>query len=158
MLGIMKLYLRDGLYVEVTGGPYAKCPGTHLGVKMAVELPYPCDVSIPTKDFSVPDVDDLDAGLRHVVKNLLQGAPVYVGCLAGQGRTGLFMAILAKAFGEEEPVAYVREHYYPHAVETSEQAKFVEQYEIPFGVKMRILSMKVWVHWLQDGSLTTPSN
>lgn len=46
------------------------------------------------------------------------------------GRTGLFLAILAKAVGFNDPVAYVRKHYYNHAVETAEQAKYVEAFDV----------------------------
>ena len=52
---------------------------------------------------------------------------VEVGCVGGRGRTGTALACLAVLDGvpSAEAVAYVRRHYSPHAVETSEQQSFV---------------------------------
>ena len=41
--------------------------------------------------------------------------------MGGWGRTGLFLALLAKVCGVENPVTYVRENYSPRAVETTDQ-------------------------------------
>jgi protein-tyrosine phosphatase len=52
---------------------------------------------------------------------------VEVGCMGGRGRTGTALACLAVLDGAPaaDAVAYVRQHYSPHAVETPEQASFV---------------------------------
>lgn len=137
-LGTLKLPLWFSRYVTVTGGPYMESPKTYYGVKLAEEIRAPYRVSIPTKDFSVPKKADLDEGLANAVRALLHGERVYVGCMGGRGRTGLFLAILAKAFGIKNPVEYVRKNYFSHAVETKEQYVFVTNYKVPFEVQLDI--------------------
>lgn len=113
---------------RVHAGPYRDRPTTHLGVKMAEEIKSPCDISIPTEDFSVPTQQMMEEGIRQVLKPLALGEPIYVGCMGGIGRTGLFLACLAKTLGAHRPVHYVRSHYEPHAVETRQQRDFVEEF------------------------------
>jgi hypothetical protein len=118
-----------------------------VGVKMAQEIKfrprvpgidYPVEISIPTEDYKTPDPKQLKAGLKQAVKQILNGRPVYVGCMGGRGRTGLFMAVLAKAFGVANPVEYVRANYYHHAVETKPQYQFVTDFKIPYTVRAAI--------------------
>jgi len=131
MLGKLKLPTMFGKHFTVFGGPYVEKPSSMVGVRMAVEIRRPADIVIPTEDFSVPSTHDLNIGLIAAVKNIVAGEPVYVGCMGGRGRTGLFLAVLAKAFGIENPVEYIRENYYSHAVETNQQYQFVENYVVP---------------------------
>ena len=126
----------------VWGGPYMEIPPNMVGVKMAEEIPFPCDINIPTPDFQVPPLDKLDDGLIEAVNAIVKGHPIYVGCMGGRGRTGLFLAILAKAWGIDQPVEYVREHYYEHAVETTEQYQFVMDYQVPEAVKSMVFRAK----------------
>lgn len=137
--GIMPLWLESKF--EITGGPYRYKPPNRMGVKMAVEVNLSCDVDVPTKDFDVPSVIDLKVGLIKALMLLHEGKQLYVGCMGGIGRTGLFLAALAKVSYEYErygwgrflrwdhrvhdPVAYVRKHYYSHAVETKEQKDYI---------------------------------
>lgn len=158
MLGQMNLPVTKKTHFTVAGGPSydAKSYPSFMFVKMAREINVPCDVSIPTVDFDTPNVDDLAAGLTTAVDALLLGTPLYVGCMAGKGRTGLFMAVLAKAFGVENPVEYVRKHYYAHAVETRDQYKFVTDFVIPEEVKKAIKKRKFiqrLIFW-KSGNLT----
>jgi len=60
----------------------------------------------------------------------LAGEKIYIGCMGGWGRTGLFMALLAKATGISDPVAFIREYYTPHAVETKEQQDYVANFDV----------------------------
>ncbi len=55
---------------------------------------------------------------------------VEIACAGGRGRTGTALACLAVLDGipATEAVAYVREHYSRHAVETPWQRRFVERY------------------------------
>ncbi|MGV9775703.1 protein-tyrosine phosphatase family protein [Streptosporangium sp. NPDC003464] len=55
---------------------------------------------------------------------------VEIACAGGQGRTGTALACLAVLDGVPggEAVAYVREHYAPHAVETPWQRRFVARF------------------------------
>jgi hypothetical protein len=147
-LGLLKLPVNRWQYFTVYGGPYRDRPEAFRGVKLAKEIKSPCHVSIPIRDFSIPETSVLNAGLENAVYLLLKGEPVYAGCMGGRGRTGLFLAILAKAFGVASPVEYVREHYFNHAVETTEQYDFVMEYPIPTGVAKQIEQARRW-SWLR---------
>lgn len=122
-----KLGLRK---VKMYGGPYKQRPSGTFGVKMAAEINTACDANIPTKDFSVPNTEDLLKGLERGLWALSMGMDVYVGCMGGIGRTGLYMAAMAKVLGLPDPIDHVREHYNEHAVETTEQARFIELLDV----------------------------
>lgn len=145
--GSMKLPLYRGRYYRVYGGRYAERPefiAGHktLGVCMAAEIGLPANVVCPVADFQVPTASLADEALGKTVMLVLTGAPVYVGCAGGIGRTGLMLALLAKAFGEADPVQYVRKNYIPHAVETGNQKAFVASYEVKTEVKLIIAWFK----------------
>ncbi|HKS44673.1 MAG TPA: protein phosphatase [Amycolatopsis sp.] len=55
---------------------------------------------------------------------------VEVACAGGRGRTGTALACLAVLDGvpPDRAVAYVREHYDPHAVETPWQRRYVSRF------------------------------
>ncbi|MGZ7140838.1 phosphatase domain-containing putative toxin, partial [Streptococcus pyogenes] len=74
----------------------------------AAEINAACSVDIPTRDFSIPNTTLMTDGLRQALALVLSGQPVYAGCMGGIGRTGLFLAILAKAWGIDNPVQFVR--------------------------------------------------
>ena len=154
MLGSLRLPLFFGRYHTVFGGPFFERPTTMVGVKLAREINRPYDLSVPIKDFSVPNKVDLDEGLELAVSYILDGDPVYSGCFGGKGRTGLFLAILAKAFGIENPVEYVRENYSRHAVETQEQYDFVMDYSVPASVKRSIKLARWWSVFSLRSSMT----
>jgi protein-tyrosine phosphatase len=96
---------------------------------MAQEINRPFDVSVPTRDFSIPHLKDMNEGVKKVLKPLALGEPIYVGCMGGIGRTGLFLACLAKTLGEENPVRFVRKNYVSHAIETKDQEYFVQYFD-----------------------------
>ena len=82
---------------------------------------------LPIPDFSVPAKDDLEQAVQHTIAYAQAGRHIVVHCSAGIGRTGLFMACLAKRFlglSGQEALKWVR-HYIPHAVETPEQQRLV---------------------------------
>lgn len=140
MNGSMGVKIGSLLDVSVYGGPYRSKPTDMLGVKMAVEINAPCDIDIPTKDFNVPDVQTFKLGLAKGLGLLVYGdTPLYVGCMGGIGRTGLYLAGLAKVMSEYrrmrrkktfDPVSYVREHYLSHAVETKEQQQYIKDLDV----------------------------
>ena len=125
-----------GLYpaLEVSGGPYRFRPPTMLGVCLLEHGTHDggCDVWLPIPDFGVPKLAREHVGslVQEVFRNLLRGRKVYVGCTGGQGRTGLFLALLAKAWGIADPVEYVRRCYVRQAVETREQAQWVDDFDV----------------------------
>ena len=139
MLGSLKIRIGRLVNSRVYGGPYRDKPPEMVGVKMAVEVDRPCKVDIPVRDFSVPGEADFLKGLHHGVLLMAGGSRLYVGCMGGKGRTGLYLAGLAKVMSEYritmkrpglDPVQYVRENYYSHAVETSEQEAFIDGLDV----------------------------
>lgn len=124
-----------------------------VGIKMAAEIDHPHDISIPTEDFSIPDEDDMIGGLFSALENVNDGNDLYVGCMGGIGRTGLFMGCLAKVMiefhggeykGYTDPVSLVRGIYKGHAIETDEQQRFVRDFDTG--------ALVSWLHALQDCS------
>jgi protein-tyrosine phosphatase len=61
------------------------------------------------------------------------GERVEIACYGGRGRTGTALACLAVLDGVPagEAVAYVREHYDRHAVETPWQRAYVRRFGAP---------------------------
>lgn len=147
------LPLRIGmLKANVAGGPYRQKPADMIGVKMAVEINLPCTISVPTRDFDVPNVQTFKNGLVKAIMLMSNDLPLYVGCMGGIGRTGLFMAGLAKVASEYrgrkhrakfDPVLYVREHYMGHAVETKQQMEFIEDLNVSDIVDWCVATQKV---------------
>lgn len=147
MLGQLKIAVNKRQYFVVTGGPFADCPPSMKGVKMAKEINKPCAVDIPTQDFHVPDRKLLYKGLNKALDLMLAGEPLYVGCMGGKGRTGLFLAVLVKAFGQKKPVEFVRANYYSHAVETPEQYDFVKKFRITPTMRRKIKKLRSRLRW-----------
>lgn len=139
--GSMPLRIGNLINTEVHGGPYARIPDGMFGVKMAVEIKQTCNVDIPTVDYDVPAVSDLRSGVVKALMGMINGEEIYAGCWGGIGRTGLFLAALAKVQIEyrkakhrpgrgEDPVLYVRKHFIPHAVETQQQKDYIENFDV----------------------------
>lgn len=113
-----------------------------VGVKMAAEIDHPCEISIPTEDFSIPEEEAMVTGIILALSAMKDGHDVYAGCMGGIGRTGLFMGVMAKVMFDYEarqihsnlqpvadPVMFVRKHYIPHAIETQEQQDYVRTFD-----------------------------
>ncbi|MCU0486447.1 MAG: hypothetical protein MUC85_10115 [Anaerolineales bacterium] len=85
-------------------------------------------IHLPTPDFSVPPADALLPALRQAQAEASAGRNLAVHCNAGIGRTGLFMACLARrVFGMNaaQAVDWVRQHI-DGAVEDDVQYALVE--------------------------------
>ena len=139
----------NGAYFDfdVIGGPFdVYKPGVNGDVGICVReerAPKTADFILPVRDFSVPkDPRLVNHVLERAIDALLDGKRVYVGCMGGWGRTGLFLAVLAKAAGCEDPVAYVREKYTARAVETDEQQEYVSKFDVS-----AIRSYLFWAAW-----------
>jgi protein-tyrosine phosphatase len=91
-------------------------------------------ILFPIVDGDPPDdLDAFRALIGDVSVRLDRGDKIHVGCLAGHGRTGTFLAALVAYRGtSDDPIAYVREHYCARAVETGEQVEFLRRH---FGCK-----------------------
>ena len=91
---------------------------------------------LPIPDFDIPQAEALLAGLAQVQVQAQAGHNVAVHCNAGVGRSGLFMACLArKVLGMtgKQAVAWVQQ-YIEHAVETEGQYSFVENLDLGLAV------------------------
>lgn len=134
---------------QIVGGPFDRYPtveGVDFGVCVRAERVPAKGVAVhlPIHDFSIPTqrADDVREALRKTLQAALDGKKVYVGCMGGWGRTGLFMALLAKAAGIENPIEYVRVNYTPKAVETKEQEAYVEGFDVG-----EVRKWLVWAAW-----------
>lgn len=136
--GVLPIQL-GSLKATIMGGPYLAKPEGYCGVKMAAEINAPCVISIPTRDFSVPPVALFRMGLLQALTLLHQRQKLYVGCMGGVGRTGLFMGGLVKVVSEYrrkthrstlDPKLYVREKYQSHAIETQKQEQYLEDLDV----------------------------
>jgi protein-tyrosine phosphatase len=82
---------------------------------------------LPILDFSVPELAELDEAVTEVLDHAYQGDSVAIHCHAGIGRTGMFLACLAKRgmdYSSDQAVSWVRE-FIPGAIEVSEQEQLV---------------------------------
>ncbi len=87
---------------------------------------------IPVPDFGIPeDLESWQAGLEAAAAAARTGKNVAVHCLAGIGRTGAFLACLAKenlAMEGRDAINWVRESV-PGAMENLRQEDFVINYQ-----------------------------
>jgi len=85
---------------------------------------------LPSEDYGVPDRTKAKHIAKQVLQRLHKNEHVAVHCSAGIGRTGTFLACLAKehwALPGEDAVKWIRE-WIPLAIETDEQESFVRLY------------------------------
>jgi protein-tyrosine phosphatase len=116
---------------KIYGGPYREKPEDFVGIKCAAEIKDYAAMSVSIRDFGVPlRPEQMEHAIAFALTRLAEGMPIYVGCMGGLGRTGLFLACLVKALGVEKPIEYVREHYIEHAVERPEQEKWIEDFDV----------------------------
>ena len=119
----------------IIGGPYdsfQRGVTGDFGVCVRAECaPDEYDVWLPIRDFDVPQSKrDTEYALERTLEAAMNGRRVYVGCMGGWGRTGLFLALLAKCCGVKDPVAYVRRVYSRRAVERPEQERYVRDFNV----------------------------
>lgn len=84
-------------------------------------------------DFRLPRDDDVAAGLiRQAYELARSGRRVEVTCTGGNGRTGTVIACMAVLAGQPaaDAVAWTREHYRRHAVETRGQRRWVSRFAL----------------------------
>jgi protein-tyrosine phosphatase len=133
----MPLYFQwDGGWYrfDIDGGPFDARPvgGTFNVCVRSERVPFEgVHAWLPIKDFQVPqDTSAVVSVLKKALRAMLDGKKVYVGCMGGIGRTGLFLALLAKVAGIGNPVGYVRWHYDDRSCETEEQIDYVAAFPV----------------------------
>ena len=92
------------------------------------------DIYFKIRDMGVPEsLTEFKKLLSFTAKQMKAGKSVYVGCIGGHGRTGLFLAALTKFInGDKDAVTTVRKNYCHKAVESSEQIDWLNK---NFGIK-----------------------
>lgn len=154
-VGFMPIPVGHGRMFAIEGGPFIAFDRNTAKDAFALCLEArsgnvaTASVALDVPDFSTPDPKGLDSALSKMVDALYKGRPAYIGCMAGQGRTGLAMACLAREFGVIEPIKHVRRYYTSHAVETSNQAAFVKDTPLPkTRWRIRINRLRASLPWL----------
>lgn len=132
-------------YFVVYGGRFGQKPPGMKGVSLLerVQENNVPDIHIPTEDYKTPPIALMSKGIKQALDLISQGKPVYAGCFGGWGRTGTFLAVLAKAWGIPQPIEYVRKEYVQEAVEKREQEVYIEDFPIPFSIKFKVFRMKL---------------
>ena len=83
-------------------------------------------IHFPIPDFGVPSRKDLEEVVRKTVEHAQAARNIVIHCHAGVGRTGLFVAYLAKqvlGLSSEEAIHWTRE-YIPNAFDTDQQRRW----------------------------------
>jgi hypothetical protein len=103
----------------IYAGPYLDKPDDMVGIKCAAEIKSPSAMKVDIQDFGIPYRNEhVYEAVKFALDRAAEGLPIYVGCRGGFGRTGLFLGVLARSMGVPDPVAYVRNNYDRHAIET----------------------------------------
>ena len=114
---------------RITGGPFGNWSGEGIGLCLDPANPKrgEATLALDLADFAAPTQAQLHDTLAALLAGMRDApdTPVYIGCKAGLGRTGTFIAALAKLAGHDDPVAWTRRHYRAEAVETEAQAEAV---------------------------------
>lgn len=87
-------------------------------------------IHLPIADYSTPSLEELRTAVRQALAQAQSGRNIAVHCYAGIGRTGLFLACMAKTARQLKPseaINWVRAAI-PHAVETPSQMQLVSEF------------------------------
>ena len=87
-------------------------------------------IHLPIPDFDVPTQEALSAAIAAAQARAAAGKNVAVHCNAGYGRTGMFLACMARrvlGLSANEAIEWVRS-YVPSAIEVQEQVEVVKAF------------------------------
>jgi protein-tyrosine phosphatase len=87
-------------------------------------------IHLPIPDFDVPTQEALSAAVEAALARACAGQNIAVHCYAGYGRTGLFMACMARrvlGMSAEKAIEWVRS-FVPTSIEAPEQVKVVKDF------------------------------
>ena len=88
-------------------------------------------IHLPIPDFQVPAREALDAAIQTTIERAQSGKNIVVHCYAGLGRTGMFLACLARyahGMSSDQAIHWVRS-ILPGAIETYGQVRFIREFE-----------------------------
>lgn len=122
----LRLFGRDRC---IRGGPFEEFrpPGIAVCLEARSANAGSATIALPIADYGVLSPEALADGLVALLLALrgAPDAPVYIGCRAGLGRTGMLIAALAKLAGQGDPIGWTRRRYHARAVETAAQEQAV---------------------------------
>ena len=87
-------------------------------------------ISVPIPDFGIPKTSNFPQVIFEAINQVKEGNNLAVHCHGGKGRTGLFLACMAKqikGMSADQAIQWVQ-RFIPGAVETQEQIRFVQSY------------------------------
>ena len=137
-------------HFKFAGGPFRQAPkyeNTFNVCLLESKFGQTCDLWSPIPDFGVPpSYGAVQEHLKATLRAALDGKDVYVGCMGGKGRTGLFLALLLRCTGAYTGnlggigvIKYLRAVFDPHAVETEEQESYVNAFDVK--------PIQTWLFW-----------
>jgi protein-tyrosine phosphatase len=88
-------------------------------------------INLPISDFDVPTKEALERSVTATIERARAGNNIAAHCYAGYGRTGMFMACLARrvlGMSAEEAIRWVRV-YVPGSIEVPEQIRAVMEFQ-----------------------------
>ncbi len=88
-------------------------------------------IHLPIPDFQVPAHEALEAAVQATIVRAHAGKNIVVHCYAGLGRTGMFLACLARrlhGMSADQAILWVRS-ILPGAIETLGQVRVIQEFE-----------------------------